>query len=61
MEPTITRQSTEEFVKNIATVGGYDLVSDFGQEEIRRQEREKKEQLTKQIVRFSEEPDKLIA
>ncbi len=63
MEPNINKKDTREFIKGIPA-WNYDLVSDFGQDEMRKKQRvagqEQKDNLNKQIVRFSEDNEKLI-
>ena len=58
MEPHITKGSVKKYIKDIPTYS-FEKVSDFGQEEIRRKEREKIEMLTRKTIYFGEESDKL--
>ena len=59
MEPNTSKKDTREFVKNIPT-WNFDLVSDFGQDEMRKKREAETENLKKQIVRFDESPERLI-
>jgi len=59
-QPTIDNSTLNEYIKTVPTMGGYDLASDFGQEEIRRKEREHKERLSKGTVYFDESEEQLV-
>ena len=61
MEPhTIDNKYLAEFMVNTPIQGGYDKVSDFGQESIIQRERDMKEKMGRQTVYFDEERESII-